>query len=190
MVPLARRLQRCGYHVHLFGYPSVRRAPAQNARRLQTFVQGLNAQVVHFVGHSLGGLVLLALFHEFPDQPPGRVVLLGSPLAGSRSAARLMRLPWGRRMLGRSVERGLLGDGPRWEAPRDLGVIAGSVPLGVGLLLGAARQAGDGAVGISETRIAGIRDHLVAPASHTGLLLSPRVARQVCHFLRRGRFER
>lgn len=190
MVPLARRLQRCGYRVHLFGYPSVRRSPAQNAPRLQRFVEALRAPVVHFVGHSLGGLVLLELFHQFPDQPPGRVVLLGSPLAGSRSAARLMRLPLGRRLLGRSVEGALLGDGPKWRAPRDLGVIAGSVPLGAGLVLGAARQAGDGAVGVAETRIAGIRDHLVQPTSHTGLLLSPRVARQVCHFLRRGRFER
>lgn len=190
MAPLAARLRRCGFQTHRFGYPSVRRSPAKNAALLRDFVAGLNAPVVHFVGHSLGGLVILRLLHDYPHQPPGRIVLLGTPLTGSKAAKRLGRWRLGRRMLGRSTEQGLFGDGPAWDGGRALGMVAGTRSVGLGVLLGASGLPGDGAVLLSETRIAGISDHVCVRTSHSGLLFASAAATQVCAFLRRGQFDR
>jgi len=188
MRPLARRLRRCGYTTYLFSYPSVRQSPGQNAARLNAFLRDIDAPTVHFVAHSLGGLVIARLLSDFSEQRPGRSVLLGSPLGGSLSARRLSRWAVGRWLLGRSVERGLLGSGPAWPGGREVGVIAGSLGLGAGMLLGGLGAPGDGAVTLAETDVPEAADRVTVPASHTGLLLSARVARQTCLFLRQGGF--
>lgn len=189
MAPLARRLGRCGFRVARFDYPSVRCSPEQNAFALAHWLEQQRASSVHFVAHSLGGLILCHLFAHFPQQPAGRVVLLGTPLGGSRSAARLAQLPGGRRMLGSSLDHGLLGDAPAWSGTREVGVIAGTVGVGLGVLLGSLQTTGDGAVAVTETMAPGVSDHLRVRTSHTGLLFSAAVARQVCTFLRQGRFQ-
>lgn len=50
--------------------------------------------------------------------------------------------------------------------------------------------ASDGTVSVEETRLPGLRDHCIVPASHTGLVLSPHAAAQTAAFLREGRFRR
>ncbi len=188
MRPLARSLRAQGFAPHCFSYPSVTRALAPNAARLQRFLARIEGPVVHLVGHSLGGLLILQLLQDFPDQRPGRVVTLGTPFGGSWVADRLARSQPGRWLLGRSRERALLGDGPRLPHGRELGVIAGDLNLGVGRLLPRLPRPADGTVSVAETRIDGATDHLVVRATHSTLLLSPAVARAVGRFLRRGRF--
>ena len=190
MVPLAWRLRRCGFKTHTFHYPSVRRSPRENAAALDAWLRTLPEPVIHLVAHSLGGIVVLHLFDAYPAQKPGRVVLLGSPLKGSAAAARLARTPWGRAILGRSVEQGLLGGAPRWHGARDLGVIAGTRPLGVGALVAPGRlpRPNDGTVELAATRCDGASEHLVMRHSHFGMLYARDVADAVCRFLHHGRF--
>jgi hypothetical protein len=69
-------------------------------------------------------------------------------------------------------------------------MVAGDRPLGLGQVLGHFDGDSDGTVAVAETRLAGLADHVVVPASHTGLVFSPIAARQVVAFLRDGRFER
>lgn len=189
MGPLARRLGQCGFRVARFDYPTVRRSPEQNAAALSRWLQGQQAERVHFVAHSLGGLILCHLLARFSHPPVGRTVLLGTPLRGSDSAARLVKLGLGQRLLGGSLEQGLLGDVPPWPAEAELGVIAGTVRLGFGILLGALTTRSDGAVAVRETQHPRVADHLQLRTSHTGLLFSPAVARQVCTFLETGHFQ-
>ncbi len=163
-------------------------SPRQNATALQQWLRRHPAPAVHYVAHSLGGLVLCHLFHGFPDQPPGRVVLLGTPLCGSRSAARLAGLPGGRAILGASLQQGLLGDCPAWPATRETGAVAGTVGVGLATLMGGLGAVGDGAVAVSETQVPELADHIQIRTSHTGLLFSPAVARQACAFLHHGKF--
>lgn len=188
MGPLARRLRRCGFEVARFDYPTVRLSPKQNAAALSRWLARQGAERVHFVAHSLGGLVLCHLFDRYPHPPVGRAVLLGTPLRGSASAIRLAGLPGGRRMLGASLDHGLLGDVPAWPDAVELGVVAGTVRFGLGVLLGSLATRSDGAVAVAETRDAHARDHLPVRTSHTGLLFSTEVAKQVCTFLESGHF--
>ncbi len=187
MTLLRRCLRRCGFNPIQFTYPTVRCSLADNAKRLQRFVGRLDADVIHFVAHSLGGLLLRQFFHDFPDQRPGRVVTLGTPHAGSAAALRLAQQRIGRLLLGKSLDHGLRGDVPAWRGGREIGVIAGDLRLGVGRLLGLTGP-NDGAVLLSETRLPGMTDYRVFHTNHTGLLFSSEVAQASCAFLREGRF--
>lgn len=185
---LRRRVAAAGYAVHGFRYPSLRASPAQNAARLNAFLEDIDADLVHLVAHSLGGLVLCHLFHDFPAQRPGRVLMLGTPLRGSAVARRLAGWPVLRHLLGRSVEQGLLGDGPGWPPGRMLGMIAGNRGmLGIGLLVGGLPGPHDGTVALVETDTAAVTEHLQVPYSHFGMLFARPVADAVIRYLRSGR---
>jgi len=190
LIPLARRLRHAGFHVHSFSYPSVRFDLHTNAQRLQAFLERVPGDTVHFVAFSLGGLVLRALFHYYPEQRPGRVVLLGSPQQGSIVAGQMMRSPVGRLVGGRSLSDLVAGHPRRWRWPdREIGVIAGSRALGLGrLVMRLPDAASDGSVLVEETDVPGARDRLVLPVAHSGLLVSAQVGDQIVRFLRFGRF--
>src|SRR5277367_6076788 len=86
---LRRRLsQALRAEAPAFSYPSVTADAASNARALAAYLSAIDADALHLVGHSLGGLVILKLFESDAGAqlPPGRIVLLGSPLRGSRTA--------------------------------------------------------------------------------------------------------
>ncbi|MET0104247.1 MAG: alpha/beta hydrolase [Sedimenticola sp.] len=185
---LGRRLSREGFDVRYFRYHSLGFTPSQNAERLHRFIRGLAVERLHLVGHSLGGIVLLHLFAGHAGIPPGRVVLLGSPVNGSRVAALMRHNPLLRPFLGRSFEQGLSGDVPPWSRERELGVIAGTGGLGVGRLLGAVDGGSDGTVSVDETRLEGASDSCTLEASHMGMLFSAEVAGQISAFLRSGGF--
>ena len=185
---LRQQLSSAGYDCYLFRYSSMRSTAEENAQRLNDFAKSLSAPVVHFVCHSLGGLVLLHLFDRYPTQKPGRIVLLGTPVNGSAVAQRLYKIRLTRWLLGRSVEQGLLGDRPNWFNWRDLGIIAGTLPIGAGILLGGLSTPNDGTVSVDEAILSGATDFITLPVSHTGLLYSEKVAVQVVTFLRAGKF--
>ncbi len=191
---LRRRLaQDLGAETVAFSYPSVVGDAAANARALAAFLGGVRAETLHLVGHSLGGLVILKYFEDGAGAPlpPGRVVLLGSPLRGSRAARGLARVPFGKKILGRSAGEELLAPRDRgWKGKRDLGVIAGDLGVGLGRLVGTGAEPSDGTVLVEETRLDGATDHLVMRVSHSGMLFSAAVAKQAAVFLRTGAFER
>lgn len=188
MVPLQRRLQGAGWHVRILAYRSLRDAPAQGAQRLAREVARTPCARVHVVGHSLGGLVVLHMLEAGAPARLGRSVLLGTPVAGSGIARRLAGTPWTRALLGRSVERGLLGDGPSRLRGHEVGVLAGDLPVGLGRVLGRLPRPHDGTVSVAETHLPGACARTVLHLSHTGLLFSPLAAQAVSHYLRHGRF--
>ena len=184
---LARALRRCGLCTAIFSYPTRRRSPAANAADLAAFIARLQAPQVDLVAHSLGSLVTLHLLARCDARRRvRRVVLLGPPLDGSVVARRLARRAAGRWLLGRSLERGLIGGRPAAPAGVDLVVIAGDRGWGFGWLLGGLPRPNDGTVAVAETRAPDCPRHRVCSVSHMGLVFSPRVARCVCRFLRDG----
>ena len=173
-----------------FRYPSVSASMPDIVQRLAAFVAQLEVRTLHFIGHSLGGIVLLRYFDQSPVLPPGRIVLLGSPVRGSRAARRVARWPLGAAVMGRNIEAEVLQSRERrWEHPRDLGVVAGDLSLGLGRLFGDLGGANDGTSSVDETELPGATDRIVLRVSHTGMLFSPQVAHQAAAFLARGQFE-
>ena len=180
-----------GFRTHRFSYPTVRGSMAGAVAQLTRFVDRIEAERVHFIGHSLGGIVLCRYFQCANPARDGRVVLLGAPVAGSSSARAVAKHGWLRRVIGPLVNAELVEDGePRtWTCGRELGLIAGTRPMGLGRLFARMQEDSDGTVAVSETKLPGHTAHLVLPVSHMGMLTSARVARHVGGFLTEGRFE-
>jgi pimeloyl-ACP methyl ester carboxylesterase len=192
---LRRRLaQDLEADARAFSYPSVAANATTNARALAEFLNALPADTLHLVGHSLGGLVILKLFEDaaaYARLPPGRIVLLGSPLRGSRTALNLARLPFGRKIMGSSVgEELLVPRERRWNGSRELGVIVGDLGFGLGRLVGTLEGPSDGTILVEETLLDGAADRVILRVSHTGMLFSGLVAKQAGAFLTTGRFSR
>jgi pimeloyl-ACP methyl ester carboxylesterase len=187
---LKTRLSReFGLALHAFRYSAATTAMNLISERLAEFVHALASPEVHFVGHSLGGLVIYRFLERFPDQPPGRVVFLGTPSVASRAAEHAARFAPIAHLMGQSVAEELLQPRERrWSQARALGIVAGTQPLGLGQLLAHFREPNDGTVAVSETRMPGATDHISLPVSHLGMLVSARVAHQTGRFLTYGHF--
>lgn len=184
---LRYRLQK-HYACHQFSYNSVSCEPAENAEKLNEFTANIDSDTIHFVGHSLGGLVIRHLFHHYPQQKPGRIVTLGTPHNQSHSARQLCGFLPTKILLGKSINDGLLGELPDWSAQRELGSIAGTLRFGMGILIPGLPEPNDGTVAVEETRLQGMSDHLSLHLSHLGLLLSSTASKAVVKFLQNGKF--
>ena len=187
---MARRIARHGYRVRTYSYPTVRFTLTQNVERLARFADGLGCKV-HFVGHSMGGLVALEAARRMAAGVRGRVVMIGPPYVDCFAARCLVRWPGGRAILGRSIVEWI--SEPRSALLQDceIGVIAGTGGLGLGRLVARGLpKPHDGVVSLPETHVPGMRDHLVMPVSHTAMIVSSSVVRQTCAFLDRGQFDR
>ena len=155
------------------------------------FARTLTASTVHWVGHSLGGLVILRLLERVPTLPPGRVVLLGTPYGDTQAGRALAGSALGARMLGKSMGEWRGANRPVCFPGREIGVIAGTRSLGLGRVFSPdLPRPNDGAVTVAETRLAAACDSIELPVTHTGMLLSRRVARATGEFLHAGRFDR
>jgi len=186
MQPLAARLARAGFRCHTFSYMGALRPLEVHAERLARLAREVGP--AHFVGHSLGGLVILEALNRKPQVAAGRVVLLGTPARGCYAGRRIARYPAGRWFLGQSETLWREGRLAHWTRPEALGVIAGSLPLGLGRLFGALPGVNDGVVSLAETEVEGMADRAVMPIGHSAMLISARVAAQVAAFLSDGKF--
>jgi len=184
-----RLAQRNECRAQTFSYRTVTRALPENARRLRRCIDEIDADTVHLVGHSLGGVLALQMLTLFPTDRVRRIVCLGSPLVGSSAARHLTRWSLGRKVIGRTLHDSVL-ERPLISADgsREIGVIAGSVALGLGAIVGKLEAPHDGVVSVRETQLPGITDHLVLPVNHVGLVFSSKVADQAAYFLRFGKF--
>ena len=181
MCVLGGRLAQAGFRPVYFRYPSWRGDLSKAAKALRDAVEEAGGARVHLVGHSLGGIVIARMLEEGDLSRPGRVAMLGTPMAGSTVGRKLARHGAGRWVMGTVACDGIVERAPRWPGGRELLVVAGDLPLGTGMLLGIAKPH-DGMVRVEETRVEGARAAVVR-ASHVGLLLSRKVAALLCdHF--------
>ena len=181
-------LARRGYASRAFDYRSLACGLDEHAHLLAARIAEMRLPAIHLVGHSLGGLVILRYLRSHDERGVGRVVLLGTPVRACMAGLRLENMAAAPRLLGASREiwRSLPDDySPRCE----LGVVAGSRPWGLGSLLMRLPGTNDGVVRLDETEVAGMRDRIVLPVSHSGMLASARVAHEVAVFLERGAFD-
>lgn len=182
---LSLQLRDAGFEPEIFSYHSVADGPDLAVPRLVELLRaGGEADIV---AHSLGGLIALKALCDAPDLPVGRVVCLGSPLAGSGAAAGVLRWVPTAPLLGRSAA--LLQEGLGcWRGRAQVGVVAGCVRHGLGALFAGFDGDHDGTVAVVETQLEGIADHVVVECSHSGLLFSSEAAAQAIAFLRTGHF--
>jgi len=188
---LGNQLQRCGFNIHYIFYQSVLKNSAQNAKQIHKKILKLNLPDLHIVAHSLGGIITMHLFDQFNDIPPGRVIMLGSPINGSSVAQKVQKWPIFSPLLSQSMPNALSGeDIPEWNCKRDWGMIAGTKNQGLGILTGGLPGVNDGSVTLEETQHPKQTAHIQVNTSHTGLLFSKEVVLLCNQFLKTGKFHR
>jgi pimeloyl-ACP methyl ester carboxylesterase len=187
MTLLAGRLARAGYAPHVFAYRG--RSPFDaNVERLARFAHDtLGGRPAHFVGHSLGGVLILDMLNAHREIAAASVVLLGAPVRGCLAGRRLGAARVGRWMMGACGS--LWGEREaRWRRDAPLGVVAGTLPLGLGRVLGRLPDANDGVVRVAETEVAGMRARALVPQGHSMLIVSGAVGALVERFFASGSF--
>jgi pimeloyl-ACP methyl ester carboxylesterase len=190
MTLLGLRLRNQGFTTLRFHYDS-RRVPVEtNAERLARFTNSLpSGTVVHFVCHSLGGLVLCRTLGSYADSLSckiGRIVLLGSPVNGSTVARRTIRWKIAHYAAGKSLHTLACGCPPSCSI--EAGMLAGSVNLGIGMFFLNSHLPADGLVALEDTRADWITEHVMIRTNHIGLLLSATAAKFAGNFLKNGTF--
>jgi len=195
MAILVSRLENAGFRVVNFGYPSRSEPIEALVERLDSEVgQCCNseAETVHFVTHSMGGVLVRSYLSQRPEAHQGRVVMLSPPSQGSEiidafSDSDLLQSILGPAALLLGTDSA--GIANQLEPVRfSLGVITGSRsldPVGSWLIPGP----DDGKVSVDRAAVEGAVDFMVLPATHTFIMNRSDVAEQVVHFLRHGRFQ-
>lgn len=195
MEPMAEALAAAGYEVHNIDYPSRDAAVAElAARTLPPAVQRCGAaSTVHFVTHSMGGILLRHYLAGHRLERLGHTVMLAPPNHGSEVVDKLADLPGYRLWNGPAgLELGTGADavpnrlGP---FPGSLGIIAGDRSFNP-LLSWLVPGPDDGKVAVARTRLEGMDDFIVLPHTHTFMMRAGPVIRQTLRYLSEGRFAR
>jgi len=186
---LKKRLCQAGFAARIFYYWAWCRTLEECIDALQRYINARPGDVISFVAHSFGGLVVVGLCARGGLPHTCRIVTLGTPHHGSAAARRVGNLPAGPWLLGRALNTGLHETPVRLRGLAVAGTVAGSFDTGIGRLLGL-REPNDSVVCVSEAHHPDAVDTLTIRVSHSAMLISKRVAKEISLFLKNGRFSR
>jgi triacylglycerol lipase len=193
---MEERLMSAGYTVYNYDYESRKNEISYLVDDLQEYLRSCclgEGTSLHFVTHSLGGILVRALIGKIRPDNLGRVVMLSPPNKGSEAADFIKDYSLFTDILGpASMELGTDPESmPNKLGPADfeLGIIAGDRtidPISSWIIPGK----DDGKVAVERTKLDGMTDFLVIPVSHAYIMQKPEVVDEVIHFLEQGKFSR
>ena len=183
---LGFRLKRRGYETHLFGYHPRRMTLDELSRALRSFVdERVRAPVYHFIGHSLGNIIVRNGFREGFRPGLGRIVMLAPPNRPARLAGNFRENPVFRLWTGDSGQK--LSDAEFYRTlpvpPVEFGVIAGDLGHRIGF-----DEPNDGVVSVDCTKLEGMSDFIIVHHTHTLTMMASDTTELCQRFLESGRF--
>lgn len=193
MSSIEKALRTDGYNVLNITYPSQRLSIEKIVDYIRKEIQHNLKEVskIHFVGYSLGGLVIRAYLQKYKPKNLGRVVMLGTPNKGSESAEKFKHLWLYKKLIGPAGQQ-LGTDQDKFKhifgkVYYPLGIIAGNVaidPINYMII----PKPNDGKVSVESTKLNGMSDHVVIKTSHTFMARNKKVLKQILHFIKIGKF--
>lgn len=191
MTRFARYLKKEGFLVSVIDYNSIN---IDTSITFSTILKEIkdNALVnVHFIGHSLGGLMIRNFLSKHKTNLPGRVVTLGTPHQTASIAHKLKKLKIDF-VLGNATNHGLIKplDHDEWHFPQELGTISGTKSIGVRSVFFPYEKClkTDGTVTVKESKITGSSDSIDVDINHTALVYSRKVIKLAINFINTGKF--
>lgn len=193
MEKAAAAFEESGYEVANVGYPS-RKFPIEELAPL-AIEAGLEEcpsnSVIHFVTHSLGGILVRYYLEQKDISNLGRVLMLAPPNQGSEVVDGIGRIPGYKAFngpaglqLGTNENSVPLALGP---VSYEVGIIAGTRTINL-LLSQYLANPDDGKVSVENTKVEGMADFITVPSSHPFIMKSPLVIEQAISFIRTGQF--
>jgi pimeloyl-ACP methyl ester carboxylesterase len=193
---LERALRGAGFATLNLDYPSREKPLDPLADHIHPAVAGfadLHEGPIHFIGHSMGGLLARVYLAKHRPAQLGRVVMLGTPNGGSEVADLLKGFFLYRRLYGPAGQQlttnsdGWLRSSPAPDC--EVGIVAGNRTVDPVASIFVVPRPNDGRVSVQSSRLDGMTDHIIVKASHTGLPSHPVAIDQAIAFLREGRFK-
>ncbi|PKF61847.1 alpha/beta hydrolase [Psychromonas sp. psych-6C06] len=186
-------LDKQGYQVINYSYPSLKYPIEQLAEMVITdaLTQCRHTTKIHFVTHSMGGILVRLYLQDNTIEQLGSVVMLGPPNQGSPL------IDYARQILGNNLfkhqagmQLGCTQRGISQQLGRanfELGIIAGKRTVNpiLSLIIGGQN---DGKVSVESTKLAGMKAHITLPVTHAFMMFNNKVIQQIVHFLRKGEF--
>jgi pimeloyl-ACP methyl ester carboxylesterase len=193
-----RRSRRRAFATLNPGYASRRKTLEALAEDIHSDIERFTGTIegsVHFVCHSMGGLLARVYLAKHRPKRLGRLVMLGTPNAGSEIADRLKNFKTYRAWFGPAGQQLVTRRDAATKAmfasiDYPVGIIAGNrsiFPFASALLL---PRPNDGRVSVENTKLDGMSDHIVIGSSHPWLLRNRQAIEQTIGFLKEGRFNR
>jgi triacylglycerol lipase len=199
MARLQRGLEALGFTVQCWSYPSRQHRLAGHVDAFRGWLVKQDfTGPVHFVGHSLGGIIIRGALADNPPVAVGRIVMIATPNQGAGVVSKFGTWPLSRLIFGQPLED-LAEDSLALKnlgvPDAEIGIIAGDRhfhffnPISWVNLFHRAGHEHDGTVELANTRLQGAKDNLVIDAHHTFICDDAEVIRQTGTFLTGGRFD-
>jgi pimeloyl-ACP methyl ester carboxylesterase len=192
---LQQALEAAGFATLNLDYPSRRKPLDLLAEHIHPAVAGFAERsevAIHFVGHSMGGLLARVYVAKHRPAQLGRVVMLGTPNGGSEVADLLKGLFLYRSFYGPAGQQlttnleGTLKSLPALDYK--VGIVAGDRSIDPISSMFILPKPNDGRVSVQSSKLDGMADHITIKTSHTGLAHHQVAINQTIAFLRQGRF--
>ena len=195
MKTMATELHNAGYTVVNYDYPSTQHPVEKLADEAITDALSMCPEqaTIHFVTHSMGGILVRQYLSQHTLETLGRVVMLGPPNKGSEVVDTLHNMP-GYELINGPAGHQLgtdISSLPNTLGPADfeLGIIAGTRSINL-ILSTMLPSTDDGKVTVENTKLDGMKEHITLPVTHPFMMKNKDVIEQVIHFLKSGTFKK
>ncbi|MDD4351900.1 MAG: alpha/beta hydrolase [Candidatus Gracilibacteria bacterium] len=195
MLRLARFLRKQGYYVHNIGYPSrkypIEKLAEHNLKEaLEKYCTDQNKKI-HFVTHSMGGIIVRYFLSKYKPKNLGRVVMLSPPNKGSEIADFFQKYKLAKFIMGDALSQ--LGTDknslPLKLALPDFefGVIMAKQPIAkLDSLIFSGES--DSIVSVESAKLANMQDFMIIPGTHSFIMYDKKVIQATARFLESGKF--
>ena len=197
MWTMEEKLREAGYHTVNLDYPSrkktIEQIASEHVPEAIGECQTYNAEAIHFVTHSLGGIITRQVIKDKRPESLGKVVMLSPPNKGS-TIVDALKGSWYYRWINGPAGQQLTTSSnslPNTLGPVDypVGIITGSDPAFFDTWFSSfIPGVNDGKVAVSQTRLEGMADFMVVSESHTYIMDAGRVQDETVYFLKHGTF--